>query len=191
MSGLKVRGILGIYDITDKNNVEELVKMNAVHEGNMIFNIAQSLAIGGDRFSIGWIGFGDGGSSIADTGRISYRPTNTSLARNDAADLYNRTFQKHRDDAGFNISVSPVSHDGAISDINMDFILGMGEPSGQLPMDNSGDFGNDFIFDEIGLFSNEASVAGSRLLTHVIFHPIQKSLNRTLQIKYTLRFEIV
>lgn len=190
-SGLRVRGILGIYDITDPNNIQELVKKNAVHEGNMVYNIALALAGNEERSQIGWIAFGDGGSSISNTGRITYRPTNTSMSRNDVADLYNRVYQKSRGEQGFQVSVSPMVHDTAIADINMDFILGMGEPTGQMPMDNSEEFGTDFTFDEIGLFTNERNISNSQLLTHVIFHPIQKSLNRTLQIKYTLRFEIV
>lgn len=191
-SGLRVRGILGIYDVTDPDNVEELVKKNAIHEGNMVYNIARCL-VGGtdDRAAIGWIAFGDGGSEISNTGRITYRPTNTSLSRNELSDLYNRVYQKNVSNDGFDISVSPVVHPTAIADINLDIMLYMGEPFGQSPMDNSTSFNNDFVFDEIGLFTNEPNPSNAMMLTHVIFHPIQKSLNRTLQIKYTIRFEIV
>lgn len=188
----RVRGIVGIYDVTDPNHVVELVKKNAVHEGNIVYNIARAF-IGGDdgRSAIGWIAFGDGGSEIASTGRITYRPTNTSRSRNELADLYNRVYQKNVSDEGFNSYVSPVIHTRPIADINMDVMLYMGEPSGQLPMDNASQFGDSFVFDEIGLFTNEPDINDAMMLTHVIFHPIQKSLNRTLQIKYTLRFEIV
>ena len=48
-----------------------------------------------------------------------------------------------------------------------------------------------FVFDELGLKSYEGTENGStnKLLTHVIFHPVQKSLNRLIQIDYTLRIQ--
>jgi hypothetical protein len=50
---------------------------------------------------------------------------------------------------------------------------------------------DNFVFDEIGLRSvSEDGVQGNgRLLTHVIFHPVQKSLNRLIQIAYTVRIQ--
>ena len=50
------------------------------------------------------------------------------------------------------------------------------------------DTDNLYVFDELGLvgFSTDGS---SRLLTHVIFHPVQKSLNRLIQVDYTVRIQ--
>lgn len=190
-NGFKARGYLEILDVTDPDDIALLAKKNAIHEGNMVYAIARALSGNDDTASIGWFAFGDGGSEIANTGRITYRPTNTSLVRNEQSDLYNRVFQKHIDDAGLDVTVSPVVHPTAIADININVMLYMGEPSGQLPMDNASEFGENFVFDEIGIFTNDPNPNNAMLLTHVIFHPIQKSLNRTIQIKYTIRFEIV
>jgi hypothetical protein len=59
--------------------------------------------------------------------------------------------------------------------------------------DNSQTLNGDFVFDELGLFGylNGASGlgAGLPLLTHVIFSPVQKALNRLIQIEYTVRVQ--
>jgi hypothetical protein len=59
--------------------------------------------------------------------------------------------------------------------------------------DNSQDLSGDFVFDELGLFGYVTGAsglgAGLPLLTHVIFSPVQKSLNRLIQIEYTVRIQ--
>ena len=47
----------------------------------------------------------------------------------------------------------------------------------------------EFVFDELGLKTWNGSPDNLRLITHVIFHPVQKSLNRQIQIDYTLRIQ--
>ena len=48
----------------------------------------------------------------------------------------------------------------------------------------------EYVFDELGLQCKVGPSAGDLLLiTHVIFHPVQKSLNRQIQIDYTLRIQ--
>ena len=69
--------------------------------------------------------------------------------------------------------------------------LDYGEPTGQEAFDNTTDFNGDYVFDELGLKSWEGTENGSsnKLLTHVVFHPVQKSLNRLIQIDYTIRIQ--
>ena len=50
------------------------------------------------------------------------------------------------------------------------------------------DYNNAYVFDELGLRSYSTAGDG-RLITHVIFHPVQKSLNRLIQIDYTVRIQ--
>ena len=45
------------------------------------------------------------------------------------------------------------------------------------------------MFDELGLKVWNGAVDNLRLITHVIFHPVQKSLNRQIQIDYTVRIQ--
>lgn len=198
-SGLGVTGHLKIksWDVdSGGHRIDEIThvdKKNAIHDGNMVFAIAKAM-IGQDSantFSIGWIAFGDGGSEIAETGTVTYRPTNTQNNRNELADLHQRVYQKKIDDEGFTMEVSPIIYNRAIADINTNIVLQQGEPFGQLPMDNAVEFSDRFVFDELGFFTNTDSIDDSYMLTHIVFHPIQKSLNRVLEIDYTIRFEIL
>jgi hypothetical protein len=74
------------------------------------------------------------------------------------------------------------------TDILVTCLLDYGEPPGQQAFDNSTNFNGEFVFDELGLKAWTGSQA-NRLLTHVIFHPVQKSLNRQIQIDYTVRIQ--
>ena len=198
-SGIGVTGHLKVksWDVdSDGNHIDEIThvdKQNAIHDGNMVFAIAKAM-IGQDSantFSIGWIAFGDGGSEIAETGTVTYRPTNTQNNRNELADLHQRVYQKKIDNEGFSMEVSPIVFNRAIADINANIVLQQGEPFGQLPMDNAVEFSDRFVFDELGFFTNTENIDDSFMLTHIVFHPIQKSLNRVLEIDYTIRFEIL
>jgi hypothetical protein len=72
-------------------------------------------------------------------------------------------------------------------------LLDYGEPAGQDAFDNSTQTDSDYIFDELGLLAyygtDSTGQTITRLLTHVIFHPVQKSLNRQIQIDYTVRIQ--
>ena len=74
------------------------------------------------------------------------------------------------------------------TDIVATCLLDYGEPSGQDALDNATANDSLYVFDELGLVSYASSGTG-RLLTHVIFHPVQKSLNRLIQIDYTVRVQ--
>ena len=67
-------------------------------------------------------------------------------------------------------------------------MLDYGEPEGQDAFDTATDADSLYVFDELGLKSYSPEGTG-RLLTHVIFHPVQKSLNRLIQIDYTVRVQ--
>ena len=44
--------------------------------------------------------------------------------------------------------------------------------------------------DELGLFTNASDINDATMLTHVIFHPVQKSQNRIIEIVYTVRIQL-
>jgi hypothetical protein len=185
-----IEGFLKIYD---PNNGEIFVdKHNAIHYENMSIALAQSLA----NKNLGYVyamAFGNGGSSVDPTGVITYLPPNTTGQN---ADLYNQTFIKvvdgnspaNTDPTRNNLTVLHTSGQ-VYTDVLVTCLLDYGEPAGQQAFDNSTNFNGEYVFDELGLKSWEGSSSDLMLITHVIFHPVQKSLNRQIQIDYTVRIQ--
>jgi len=183
----------GHIKIFDPNSGEVIVdKRNAIHYENMSESLANSLA----NRTVGQIysmSFGNGGSNVDPTGVITYLPPNTTGQN---ADLYNPTFSKVVDDLSASNTDSTrnklvvVHTTGTVyTDIIVSCLLDYGEPAGQSAFDNSTDFNGDYVFDELGLKTWNGSASDLRLITHVIFHPVQKSLNRQIQIDYTVRIQ--
>ena len=166
-------------------------KRNAIHYENMSISLAESLANAGQG-TIYQMAFGNGGTSIDPTGIIKYLTHNSTVTN---ASLYNQTFIKVVDDRSVNntdparnkIESRHVSGTN-YTDIVVSCLLDYGEPSGQDAIDNATNADSLYVFDELGLVSYLPSGQG-RLLTHVIFHPEQKSLNRLIQIDYTVRVQ--
>ena len=189
-SGVAVSGHIRIFD---PNSGETIVdKRNAIHFENISESLANSLA----NKTIGQIysmSFGNGGSNVDPTGIITYLPPNT-VGQN--ADLYNPTFSKVVDDNSAS-NTDPTRNKltvlhtagNAYTDILVSCLLDYGEPAGQQAFDNTTDFDSEFVFDELGLKTWNGSADNLRLITHVIFHPVQKSLNRQIQIDYTVRIQ--
>lgn len=191
MNGVFIQGHIKIHD---PETGEVLVnKKNAIHYENMSIALAQSLANDGIG-PISEMSFGNGGTSVDPTGIITYLTPNSTGAN---ASLYNQTYSKVVDDRNAS-NLDPTRNkietrhlSGTnYTDIVVTCLLDYGEPNGQDAFDTATDTNAPFVFDEIGLRS--APVAGQsqgRLLTHVIFHPEQKSLNRLIQIDYTVRVQ--
>ena len=190
----KIEGFLKIYD---PNSLEVFVdKKNAINYETMSEAIADTLSDRG-RGAIYQMAFGNGGASVDDTGVITYLPPNTTGQN---AALYNETYAKIVDDNSVQ-NLDPtrnkmtVNHTSGklYSDILVQCLLDYGEPAGQGAFDNSTATDSSYIFDELGLLANYGTDTQgnviTRLLTHVIFHPVQKSLNRQIQIDYTVRIQ--
>ena len=182
----------GHIKITDPKSGEVLIdKRNAIHYENMSISLAESLANAGEGF-VYQMAFGNGGTSIDPTGIITYFTPNSTGTN---ASLYNQTFIKVVDDRSVNntdparnkIESRHVSGTN-YTDIVVSCLLDYGEPTGQDAVDNATNADSLYVFDELGLVSYSPSGQG-RLLTHVIFHPVQKSLNRLIQIDYTVRVQ--
>jgi len=166
-------------------------KRNAIHYENMSIALAESISNAGQGF-IYEMSFGNGGTSIDPTGIITYLTPNSTGT---GASLYNQTYTKVVDDRSVS-NVDPTRnkietrHTSGFNytDVLVSCLLDYSEPNGQDAFDTANNSENQFVFDELGLRSYSADGTG-RLLTHVIFHPVQKSLNRLIQIDYTVRIQ--
>lgn len=189
IGGFHFEGHIKIFDPTSGDVFID--KRNAIHYENMSVAMAQSLS-NNNRGTIYSMVFGTGGTTVDPTGLITYLTPNT-IGINSS--LYNQTYEKiidqnaieNLDPTRNKMEVRHISG-ATYSDILISCLLDFGEPLGQEAFDNSVNFDGNFVFDELGLKSFTPSGDG-KLLTHVIFHPVQKSLNRLLQIDYTIRIQ--
>jgi len=162
-------------------------KPNAIHYENMSEALALSIANKGTGY-IESMAFGNGATSVDSTGVITYLPPNT-YGQN--ATLYNQTYSKIVDNTSA-LNTDParnyieVRHTPGLiyTDVFVSCLLDYAEPTGQQAFDNSATMQGTYVFDELGLISESG-----RLLTHVIFHPVQKALNRLIQVDYTVRIQ--
>ena len=189
VGGFHVEGHIKIFEPETGKVIVD--KRNAIHYENMSTALANSLSNQG-LGTIYEMSFGSGGTTVDPTGLITYLTPNT-VGTNSS--LYNQTYtkvvdQNSIDNADPSRNKMEVRHlSGATySDIVVSCLLDYGEPLDQEAFDNSVDLDGNFVFDELGLRSYDPSGTG-KLLTHVIFHPVQKSLNRLLQIDYTIRVQ--
>jgi len=194
MIPVQIQGFVKIFDPVTREVFVD--KKNAIHYENMSVALAQTLSNRTLAQGGGWIyamAFGNGGSSVDPTGVITYLPPNTTGAN---ADLYNQTYFKVVDDNSAadtdvtNNYMEVLHTSGQVyTDILVSCLLDYGEPPGQQAFDNSTNFNGEYVFDELGLKAVNGDTTNLRLLTHVIFHPVQKSLNRQIQIDYTVRIQ--
>lgn len=211
--------IEGFISVKDKETGEVLVdKKNAIHYGNISSKIAQAFCGKSSAF-VTYMAFGNAGVEVSESGLITYRTPNVSNSKVPTASLYNTTYVKeminyHSDGAtDLNRDVSTTGL-GTYEDISCVVELGPNEPSNQQLMDLANGVNSDtltnteYVFNEIALYAGpknkgnksteleiteflqDASEDKPTLITHVVFHPIQKSYNRTLEITYKLRIQM-
>jgi hypothetical protein len=195
IGGIYVRGHI---KISDPESGEVFInKSNAIHYENISTALAYNLANKQQNF-VYEMHFGNGGTSVDTTGVIAYLPPNTTGQN---SNLYNGTYSKIVDDTSAN-NTNPAKNyiqvrhvpGNVYTDVLVSCLLDYGEPAGQNAFDNSTTLSDTYTFDELGLFAR--SIDGTSgltstgpMLTHVIFHPVQKSLNRLILVDYTVRIQ--
>lgn len=193
--GIHVQGHIKIFD--PESGEVYIDKRNAIHYENISEAIAYTLANKGQNY-IYEMHFGNGGTSVDPTGIINYLPPNVNTSN---SNLYNPTFAKIVDNTSA-LNADPTRNKMEIrhvpgrvyTDIVISCLLDYGEPTGQSAFDNSTNLDDTYTFDELGLKARSTDGSSGltttgKLLTHVIFHPVQKSLNRLIQIDYTVRIQ--
>ena len=190
---ISIRGHLKIFD--PQTNEIFINKSNAIHYENFSIALANSISNQGYGM-IADMAFGNGGTRVDQTGIITYLTPNVIGT---TSGLYNQTYYKTVDsqqtydlDPSRNFMEARHVLGTSYSDVLVSCLLDFGEPNGQMAFDNATDTDGNFVFDEIGLlaYSPDGPGAGN-LLTHVIFHPVQKSLNRMIQVDYTIRVQTI
>ena len=194
---------IGIVKITDLTTGEILVhQRNAIHFGNISWAITRALE-GSEDGHITHMVFGSGGTSIDSSGNISYRSPNTSNLQDQSAEPYQPTYWEPLNASGN--SIETIDGTSNFSDLVTTVVIGFGQPDDQSPTftqdaeDTSATTNAQYVFDELALYTGVGASllnpfafdAGTdRMLTHVIFHPVQKAANRELQIEYTIRVQM-
>jgi hypothetical protein len=189
LSGIHIEGHIKIWDPSTNEII--INKRNAIHYENISIALAESIGNSGQGF-IYEMAFGNGGTAVDPTGIITYLTPNSSGAN---ASLYSQTYAKVVNDRSSN-NTDPTRNyiesrhvtGTNYTDVFVSCLLDYGEPDGQAAYDNTNNNESAYVFDELGLKSY-SSTGNSLLLTHVIFHPVQKSLNRLIQIDYTVRIQ--
>jgi hypothetical protein len=195
IGGIYVRGHIKIFD--PSSGEVFIDKSNAIHYENISTALAYNLAHKDQNF-IYEMHFGNGGTNVDPTGVITYLPPNTTGQN---SNLYNGTYSKIVDDASA-VNTNPTQNNIQVrhipgqvyTDILVTCLLDYGEPSGQSAFDNSQTLTDTYTFDELGLFARSTDGSSGLtttgpMLTHVVFHPVQKSLNRLIQVNYTVRIQ--
>ena len=178
--GSLVKGHVGIFSYDRDGNRECLVNQdNAIHSENMSRAIAYSLS-SDLNYNLYEIHFGNGGVVVDTDGKLSYRKPNTSQSSDQ---LYNPTYFSDLIITATLDYDEPSSYD---TTFNLADINDRDQPS----LDQTTSI-QSFTFNELGLKTKgTAGLGKGNLLTHTIFHPVQKSTNRLIQIVYTLRFTV-
>lgn len=189
--------------ITDLDTGKVLAKgSNAIHQENMSTAISQGLARS-TGFFISEMHFGNGASIVGNDGGITYRAPNVTGA---SADLHHTEYFRviDEDDANnpdFLLNKVTMTHSrGTLySDTLVVATLDYADPAAddatfnivdntQQSLDATTSVTGEIVFDEIGLKTRGINGPNTgNLLTHFIFHPVEKQANQRIQIAYTLR----
>lgn len=177
---------------------------NAIHQENMSQILATALARGTNSF-ISEMHFGKGASVTAIDGSVSYRTPNVFGSN---SSLYNPTYftvvdaqdLNNLDSTANNLAVTHTTgttYSSTVVTATLDYTDPVASDSVFNIVNSTEDSLNattsvdgEMVFDEIALKTKgTAGLNSGHLLTHFIFHPVEKSYNQRIQIVYTLKVQ--
>lgn len=198
----------GFVKIWDPENKEIFIeKHNAINKEVASYVIARMLQSNTNQF-ISEMHFGNGGTIVDTTSNITYKDVELNLESGFSTSLFNPTYFKVVDisDLENNDDITrnkvEINHINGLhyTDVIVTCTLSTDQPKAadvgnlveqtQDALDNGQLTGN-FVFNELGLkVKGETGLNTGLLFSHIVFHPVQKSANRTIQVVYTLRIRI-
>lgn len=199
--GMRAEGHVVIRDAETREVICD--EYNAIHYGNLAASVAEALA-GIDTGHIRYMAFGNGGTAISANGEITYRSPDVTNVRDPSSSLYSEIYHQEigengttNDGTDEGNTVIPIQSNSQYADVKITCTLDFASTGNlQDPIDRANNLEDATIFDEIALYTGEPNIPLSTtlansndalMISHVIFHPIQKSNNRVLEIDYTIR----
>ena len=188
-----LNSITGHVLIRDYRTKDVIVdKMNSINYENFSIALAQGVSYRSEGY-INEMVFGNGAAVVSGVGTVTYLPPN--VVGTDAQ-LYNQTYNKVvNDNNSLNTDTSKnfirtIHTPGTLyTDVQITCVLDLGEPSGQMAFDTATDLTTPYVFNELGLKTRKSVANTGLLISHVVFNPIQKSLNREIEVVYTIRIQ--
>jgi hypothetical protein len=190
-----INHITGHVLIRDTATQEVLVNQyNAINFENFSIALAAGIAYQPEGY-IQEMVFGNGAAVVTGTGTVTYLPPNVTGM---GAQLYNQTYVKVVNNVS-SLNTDPnnnfirINHRSGqlYTDLIVTCLLNANEPSGQEAFDTATDFTSDFVFNELGLKTKASASNSGLLITHLVHNPVQKSLNREIEVVYTIRIQSV
>lgn len=187
--------VTGHVLIRDHHTQEVLVdKFNAINYENFSIALASGAAYQPEGY-IHEMVFGNGAAVVTGTGTVTYLPPNVTGMD---AQLYNQTYNKVVNNLSA-LNQDPqnnfirINHrPGTLyTDIIITCLLRESEPTGQDVFDTATDINSPYVFNELGLKTRAANLDEGLLITHLVHNPVQKSLNREIEVVYTIRVQSV
>lgn len=194
-----IADVVGLIKIKDISSGEILCDThNEIHFGN--FSRATARAMYGDSGAfIKYMMLGSGGTTISGSGEIIYKQPQVSISYSENDGLYSQTYYKALTQNAAINGISVITSNYQHTELNITVTLDFNEPAAQEDNDGDVDSNNDYVFDEIALYTagiglpatDADAPVGGILLTHAIFNPIAKAKNRSIEIEYILRIQMI
>lgn len=188
-ANVKIQGFVKITDLVTGQVLCDVE--NAVNPETMSLVIASMLQ-GNNGQYLYELHLGNGGVVIDETGNITYKDVVENLELGTVAELFNPLYYKVVDVNDENNNALPARNNVQVSHLDglpyTDLIITCTLEEEEPVWEGTASTDGELIFNELGLKSRGANgVNTGFLLTHTVFEPVVKNVNRVIQIEYILR----